>query len=662
MNETIVGQDIDGFDPLASGSHGDASEALLEEANRRIVLNILKSYTGYFDVFNELIQNALDAVERRKQESGDGFTPKVWVKIDLQNRHVRVTDNGVGMSAEEFKYFVRPNVSFKRQRETRGHKGVGASFLAYGFSAIRIQSKQQNTEISATLRQGRQWTEDRTDSVPRPKFERIKPFSAELVTEDSGTSVEIVLGNEPGVRPKDLGWLGAASAEAWTEVLRMKTPVGGVYLVTSPFRPTVHIEVVDLNGSVTRKNMEKPEYLYPHEFPGFKSESLSGIEAALASIQGSPDERFSKLGSEFKRLSCVYEIYDKDDILRSGSPFETALTAEQRQLIEKHQVSVYASFLASAKLWTSFNDDTLKLRKGQRLIHGGLQMASDNMVQGDLSVIPLTSEIGYQANSHIIVHFVDGNPDMGRKVFQPELQDLATTVAVRSVNILKKYRQHLKPDTGSTRTAPDKELHEYKKAQEQYRDENPLIVNWQHGRSFVTALPQQEQDVIALFHQMIGGSLLKGYRFYATSQSDRYDSLYFLEYDERDDVKFDSDRNPLGVGHDFHPPYSSHPKVLEYKYDFDALVRDVDKEIKYAKHIDLVVCWTADKQFKERYYLNSLLIGDEGTGRENFGATHQAFPTGSNQPDFEVLILEDLVRFLRDPDSEIARQKQKYDN
>ncbi|WP_170468994.1 ATP-binding protein [Ruegeria arenilitoris] len=654
-------QTLHGFDPLSSLEEEGTTTAIFEEANRRIVLNVLKSYTGYFDVFNELIQNALDAVEKRAAVEDDGYQPKVWITVDLQNRHVKVVDNGVGMTLEEFKYFVRPNISFKKQRETRGHKGVGATFLAYGFSAVRIQTKQEGSQWSVAMRQGRQWAEDRTNSVPRPSFEEIEPFAEEIVPESSGTAVEVVLGNEPGVRPRDLGWLGAQNASSWTDVLRLKTPVGGVYLVTSAFSPTIEVKVIDVHGVITREDLKKPEYYYPHEFPGFKSQDVSSLEQALASIQGSTDERFAKLDSEFKRLNCLYEIYDKDDLLEEASPFASALNEEDRQLIEKHQVSVYASFLSSAKLWGAFNDDTLKLRKGQRIVHGGLQMASDNMVQGDLSVIPLTSEIGYQANSHVIVHMVDGNPDMGRKIFQPELQSLGTKLAVRCVNILKKYRQNLKPDTGSTRVAPDKELHEYKKNQEQYRDEKPLSISWTDGKAYISAIPQQEQDVIALFHQMIGGKLLRGYEFYATSQSERYDSLFQLNYSDDDKVKFERDSNPLGVGVDFHPPYSSHPKVLEYKYDLDALVRDIDKEIKYAKHIDLVVCWTAEKQFKERYYLNSLLVSDEGASRENFGATHQAFPTGSNQPDFEVVVLEDLINFLKDPDAEKARQKQKYD-
>ena len=111
-------------------------------------------------------------------------------------------------------------------------------------------------------------------------------------------------------------------------------------------------------------------------------------------------------------------MWNKDNLLGDDSLFLSALPdPAQRLLIEKHRVAVYGAFLRSAKLWTEFNDDVLQLRKNVRIMHGGLQLASDGMVQGDLSVIPLTSTIGYQANSHVIVHFTDGDPDMGRKVF-----------------------------------------------------------------------------------------------------------------------------------------------------------------------------------------------------------------------------------------------------
>ena len=140
-------------------------------------------------------------------------------------------------------------------------------------------------------------------------------------------------------------------------------------------------------------------------------------------------------------------------------------------------------------------------------------MASDFMVQGDLSIIPLTSTIGYQANTHVIVHFTDGSPDMGRKVFQPELTELAEILSVRCVNVFKRYLQHLKPDTGSVAVTPDKDLYDWKKAQETYRDKSPLSVAIDEKAIALLSRPQQEQDVIALYHELLGMDVLRGIEF-----------------------------------------------------------------------------------------------------------------------------------------------------
>lgn len=105
---------------------------------------------------------------------------------------------------------------------------------------------------------------------------------------------------------------------------------------------------------------------------------------------------------------------------------------------------------------------------------------------------------------------------------------------------------------------------------------------------------------------------------------------------------------------------TSEPKILEYKYDLDSLIDDFEKETKFDDGLDFVVCWDAGKKYREKYFLNSLLVGDEGNTREVFGATHQVFRDGSSVCVFEVLILKDLIGFLQDRDAEEARQKVRY--
>jgi hypothetical protein len=578
--------------------------------------------------------------------------------IDIKKRRVRIVDNGVGMNLEEFKYCFRPNVTFKRGVRLRGNKGVGATYLAYGFALVRIQSKQGEGKFAAILRGGRRWAEDMSGVVPRPKLES-KPFEvAELAHESSGTAVEVLLGDSPGERPRDLNWIGARTAKQWFDVLRIKTPLGAVALTTGEFKPKVTLNVTDSEGAETEEISSNVEYFYPHEMPG-KVASLGDIINALTKIPGDTATKFAKLRNEFKKLDCMYEVWDKSEILGEHSDFSDILDPEERMLADRHSVSVYGAFLSSSKQWSDFNDNVLQLRRGQRIMAGGLQLACDGMVQGDPLVIPLTSTIGYQANAHVIVHFVDGNPDMGRKVFQPELKRMAEKLAVRVVTVFKRFLQHRRPDAGPPSISASRALHEWKRTQEEHRDAKPLSLTLNGIPVAMISEPQKEQDVIALFHELLGVGLLKGYGIFATSQSETYDSLYELNYPNDQDFKFEKSIRPLGVSGRYLGE-STEPRVLEYKYDFDGLLDDFEQEVKSQSQIQFVVCWSVSKRFRDRFFFRSLLVGDEGSERVHYGATHQAFAASSSEPAFEVLVLSDLLSFVEDRESEEARQREFY--
>jgi signal transduction histidine kinase len=157
---------LQGFDPLAENAASTGDERLFEEATKRIVQNILKSYTGYFDIFSELIQNSLDAIDAAKK-AGSDITGKLWIIIDIPSAVVTVTDNGVGMGERELRYCFRPSVSFKSRRESRGHKGVGATFLGYGFNNIQIHTRKEHAELSVQLSNGRSWADDYSGTISR---------------------------------------------------------------------------------------------------------------------------------------------------------------------------------------------------------------------------------------------------------------------------------------------------------------------------------------------------------------------------------------------------------------------------------------------------------------------------------------------------------------
>jgi hypothetical protein len=171
--------------------------------------------------------------------------------------------------------------------------------------------------------------------------------------------------------------------------------------------------------------------------------------------------------------------------------------------------------------------------------------------------------------------------------------------------------------------------------------------------------PREEQDVVALFHELAACGVLKGYNFLSATCNDRYDALIELNYED-ETLHFDPQQQPLGVSREIPVPFQSATKVLEYKYDLDGLARDFDKQVKFPNHIGLAVCWKVTAESMAKLELRPLLVDSSGEIRQHYGATHVAYLVGNEQPAFEVVVLQDLVNFLADGPSEIARQKARY--
>jgi hypothetical protein len=646
--------ELEGFDPLSEGIFQEADRDIFENATRQVVQNILKSYTGYFDVFSELIQNSLDALDRRQDGAGVDFQSKLWIDIDIPSRRIRVADNGCGMPQSEVRFCFRPSVSFKTRKESRGHKGVGATFLAYGFNQIRLFTKTADWQISVRLAGGRQWADDASGAFRRPKLEIDDFVVTELSSEESGTAVEIMI-NE-GQRPT-LDWWNATNAEQWYHLLRMRTPLGGVYLSgkAAP-RVSCHLRVTDNAGDTTRYETQRVEYFYPHEMDTVlpRVKSMSEIRSGLEGIEGDNQ----RIPQDLRKIDAMWDVWTSEQILAEDSPFAGQKFGEDEiQLIRRHDVSVYGCFLSSSKQWGVYQREVLRIRKEPLVLKGGLVTASDYMVQGDLSVIPLTSTIGYQANTHVIVHFHDGNPDMGRKVFQPEIKSLAESLARQAVNIFKRYLYLMREDTGAGLMTDDTELFEWLNEKREYQHVNPLDFSFHDKHIAYTCAPRNEQDVVALFHELVGIGTVQGIRFLCTSEQDRYDSAYFSIYDSLKAHGF-SKSNPLGINQKLITNKPSKPFVLEYKYDFDSLISDFEKEIKFPNHINAVVCWSIGDAYREKYSLSSYMIGEEGSSRQFYGATHALWHERTRIAD--VFCVRDFMRFFSDPDGLIAEHKTRY--
>jgi hypothetical protein len=645
------------WDPLQTSK--DVGTEIISAGQKRQISNILKSYVGNYDSFSELIQNAMDAVDRRKRDLGEeDYKPKLWLTIDLKDNSFSITDNGIGFKEQEFKSFLAPNISFKDGLKTRGNKGVGATYIAYGFDYLQFGTKGNGHEFVGEITSGRDWVEDHEGIVTRPMVVTSTSKDKIFTKLNRGSTFKIRFGGK-AVRPKDLSWYAATTPDQWLYLLLIKTPLGSIpYQGDEANAIKFSLTVVDKTGKATEKDDVDARYIFPHT----KIAASVDLKEILKFQQKLLDQGkdATKLPGKYSKLHGLYEMYSTDELEKFRN-----LDEAEKKLIADFQVEAYGYFVYSTSVWDQLNDVTAKLRKGFRVLRGGLQLANNQMPQGEQIVIPLTSNTGYQNQTHVIVHFKGADPDLGRKGFQPELKELAEKLSVAIVNRLKRWRDQLKSDSGE-KIDIEKEvsLHEWVKDQEKHEEKSPLVLVNKNffapiNEISVTSTPRSEQDVIVLFNQLVAGGVIRGLKLLSTSQTQQYDGLFkFVIKQPLINHVFDKTINPLGV-QDMHfsKEQVSPPKVLEYKYSIDGLIAEFENGEKKEKDIHLAVAWELGDAWKKNYEATSLLDLDNIHQRDFHGLTHVLH---SSTTKFYVIALRELIDYLNDVDGVQEHHKNTY--
>jgi len=647
------------FDPLQAKYSG--TEEVVFISIKREIQNILSSYVGWFDPFCELIQNALDSIEERMRFKEKGYVPSVTILIDLKNNRIAVTDNGVGFEEQQYVKFLAPNFSFKNSR-TRGHKGVGSTYLAYGFNYIQISTKSPEFVARGKMLNARKWlANDNPASNPL-----VVPDAEETVDSsfnDVDRGVSICIKYDDTTTPKDLSWIKISTAENWLKVLRIKTGLGAII---SNLDIKVKVKVVAKNGQISTAEHKGIEYLWINEILD-KTQTYTAIKLKS-------DELYKKKGRDYKlpsKFLNLNAIYDKWTYERLAS--EITLEQEERDIIERCHPKTYFCYVYSTKVWEKFNN-SLGARAGISIMNGGIQLAANNMPQGELILIPLKKSAGRQFQLHILMHFENCSADLGRKGFQKDITDFSKSIAKKIADgPLKKVQKCFRKNSG---VLPDlmreKALDDWKKVMNNHEQENPLILDNPNfflpiKKISMTSVPTREQDVIALFNQLLAGGVIRGVKIMSTNERFTYDGLFHIAIEPPfENQIYNVEKNPLGIVGDivedikekFPDGFYSDPKVLEYKYSLDGLIEDIESGLKNTNDINLVIAWEAGESYKENFFIMSMLIDENLDLRQYHGATHRLFDINTNEMVCELILLKDLIEFLNNPKESLVNQQQ----
>lgn len=654
---------------LVTMNSNDDYKQLAVNSTKQQIRNILKSYVGYYDPLCELLQNAMDAVDRRKEIlNEDKYEKRIKIILNLQENSVYVADNGIGFEEKQFKTFLSPNITFKKQGHSRGNKGVGTTYIAYGFNRTEIYTKTAQYEKYAYIDGGREWIDNFLDTVEMPCVVTIESKDEKFIY-DRGSSFKLYFTNEIGNKIKDFTWLGIDTAESWKYVLLTNTPLG--YIKDSDEIHDIFFDlvVVKKNGDYSILEQQVAEYYFPHKFLKNNSQDLEKvIEWQKAEVEKGKNSL--NLPQKFQRKLAIYKFFDLDELLKLVIRSKT-FEEQEIKLLKQYKVRVYGCFCNSVDRWKDINEKIIKVRRGSNVITYGLQMATDNMIQGSSLQIPLTSNIGYQKQAQVIVHFNGAEPDLGRKGFQPELRIIAEKVSSTIVSLgLSAWKSLLAADGHyDLRDSKAKSLHDYIKEMEEHEQKNPLKIISEEfflptKEISISAIPKSEQDVVVLFNQLIAGGVIRSIELMASSTYEQYDGLYKIRIREPLENHFyEKGKNPLGIERErpLKPGILTAPECLEYKYTFDSLIQDFDNEDKDVRDIGLVVVWTLGNRWRERFQVISFLLPEYRDRRPYHGLTHEIFDSSTNSRAFFCIVLEELVDYLNDEQQYIQTYKEKYE-
>jgi hypothetical protein len=203
------------------------NEQLDEVRQIREAENVLSSYSRATDLLAEALQNATDAIDVRSEAEAEA-PRKIRIDFDARARRFTVTDTGTGISAENLRIVLTPNVTLKsgklaasRSGRSRGEKGVGLSFLALASEFLHVRSCDGHRRHDLIVKGASRWVQSEGLSE-KPMGELTSSAPDEQLSSPRYTAVTVG-GVDPDAFDRDLFSLGCEEL-AWE--LRTATSVG----------------------------------------------------------------------------------------------------------------------------------------------------------------------------------------------------------------------------------------------------------------------------------------------------------------------------------------------------------------------------------------------------------------------------------------------------
>ena len=179
---------------------------------RHSIKGIDDSYNNDWDIYAELIQNAVDAI--RQSDIGNGH---IELEVDCPNRAIKIMDSGIGINPDELPDLLKPFGTNKYGDNVAiGEKGVGLKFVIFSSNFFRIKSGNTTGSAVAEIQNANSWKKSRDDKPLPLKFQKV---------DDQFTGTKEEIGEVDNENIFNL------SFEQFKYVLRTRTAIGSTMLI-----------------------------------------------------------------------------------------------------------------------------------------------------------------------------------------------------------------------------------------------------------------------------------------------------------------------------------------------------------------------------------------------------------------------------------------------
>ncbi|MBO4638821.1 MAG: ATP-binding protein [Treponema sp.] len=529
---------------------------------RKEINNIINSYSNSWDILSELTQNSVDAIKRYNISfPNNNREHEIEIKICVPGRTISIRDTGIGIEASKVKDVVAPNGTDKEEEnDSIGEKGVGLTYTI--FSCNEFSIKTQNTEsfFEGSINSASIWRIGATSKIPELTIKQEKSTEH---TEKTFTEIELSDIDKNTFEADDLF---NQTPEVLIYILRTKTVIGylkGVFGETQP-NIKVTLKYVDLYNKEHKFSIPF-KYLLPEEFCNKKVIELN----------------------EFKQKAATY-----DDKQKSQKLAGNALVKKSTRQYKNHSINYYCFFAPTRLLWadiceknnyyiTESNQDKVPL------VTAGIYIATKGMPTGIIIEPPTTGYAGYWGNFFILLEDDYITFDLGRKTVPSRTKGLFKEIAKELFTEFLPFIKYVSSDPAVRNINATVQANEKQKIYDNmkncYANLGLDCINYQKNPN------GQEAAVVALFHELVGAGILKGYKSLSTGYKQTYDLWANYQISTNDIGK-----NIKSMFNDVDT--IDLPCVIEFKFAAQSIIDDLTADIKFFTDMDLLVCWDFDEQ------------------------------------------------------------------